>query len=135
MVKAVLRLLCLLLVCLVPVLGGCSSGGGDPARGTGEATPAWARGTPVVPEDRLPPEARRTLRLIDRGGPFPYPKDGSVFRNFERELPERPRGHYREYTVPTPGENDRGARRIVAGADGELFYTDDHYQSFEAVLR
>ena len=64
----------------------------------------------------LPPEARETLALIKRGGPFPFPrKDGSTFGNFENRLPERPRGYYREYTVPTPGSRDRGARRIVAG--------------------
>jgi hypothetical protein len=58
----------------------------------------------------------QTLRLIQQGGPFPYPrKDGSTFGNFERRLPSQPRGYYREYTVPTPGSRDRGARRIIAG--------------------
>jgi ribonuclease T1 len=71
-----------------------------------------------------------TLALIDRGGPFPYAKDGSVFSNRERRLPDRPRGYYREYTVPTPGEGDRGARRIVKGSGGETWYTRDHYGSF-----
>jgi len=73
------------------------------------------------------------LRLIDAGGPFPYERDGSVFGNFERRLPERPRGWYREYTVPTPGEDDRGARRIVRGRDGTSWYTADHYESFARV--
>ncbi|TGB14331.1 ribonuclease N [Streptomyces sp. MZ04] len=84
---------------------------------------------------RLPPEARRTLRLIDDGGPFPYAKDGAVFGNFEGELPKQPRGYYHEYTVRTPGERDRGARRIVTGSGDEIYYTDDHYASFKAVLR
>jgi ribonuclease T1 len=78
----------------------------------------------------LPPEARRTLALIDAGGPFPYARDGSVFRNRERLLPSRPGGYYREYTVQTPGARDRGARRIVAGKGGERYYTADHYRSF-----
>jgi ribonuclease T1 len=90
----------------------------------------------------LPPEAQHTLRLIQRGGPFPYPrKDGSTFGNFEKRLPQQARGYYREYTVPTPGSRDRGARRIVAGegragnvaTSGEYYYTDDHYRSFRRI--
>ena len=86
----------------------------------------------------LPAEAQVTNRLIRRGGPFPYAKDGTVFGNRERLLPPKRRGHYREYTVKTPRSRDRGARRIVCG--GELptepevcFYTDDHYASFARI--
>ena len=91
-----------------------------------------------VPLSSLPPEAQRTLQLIKQGGPFPYPrKDGSTFGNFEKRLPLKPRGHYREYTVPTPGSRDRGARRIVAGSppetSDEYYYTDDHYRSFRRI--
>ncbi|WP_431953009.1 ribonuclease domain-containing protein [Actinacidiphila sp. bgisy167] len=89
----------------------------------------------TVAADTLPPEARETLRLIDAGGPFPYAKDGTVFHNFEGILPARPSDYYREYTVPTPGERDRGARRLVVGAGGEIYYTDDHYKTFRAVRR
>lgn len=89
----------------------------------------------TVPESRLPAEARRTLALIDKGGPFPYAKDGTVFGNFEGRLPKHRRGYYHEYTVPTPGSHDRGPRRIVTGQGGEFYYTDDHYESFRAVLR
>ena len=80
----------------------------------------------------LPPEAIETLALIQRGGPFPYRKDGTTFQNRERLLPAKPRGYYREYTVPTPGARDRGARRIVTGGQPprEWYYTDDHYDSF-----
>ena len=85
----------------------------------------------------LPREARDTLRLIKAGGPFPYEKDGTRFGNRERVLPVRPPEHYTEYTVRTPGERTRGARRIVAGGDprssGEYFYTDDHYKSFRRI--
>ncbi len=90
----------------------------------------------------LPAEAQRTLTLIKRGGPFPYPhKDGSVFGNFERRLPPQARGYYREYTVPTPGSRDRGPRRIVAGrgkdrdvaTSGEYYYTGDHYRTFRRI--
>lgn len=79
----------------------------------------------------LPEEVAETLALIDRGGPFPYAKDGTVFQNREGYLPKRPRGYYREYTVPTPGSRDRGARRLVAGGDGEIYYTGDHYRTFK----
>lgn len=82
----------------------------------------------------LPREGRATIELIRKGGPFPYPqKDGTTFGNFEKRLPLRERGYYREYTVPTPGAKNRGARRIVAGRDGELYYTDDHYNSFKRI--
>ena len=84
----------------------------------------------------LPVQARQTVALIDAGGPFPYAKDGATFNNFEGVLPKRARGYYREYTVRTPGERDRGARRIVTGdRDRELFYTADHYDTFARVQR
>ena len=82
----------------------------------------------------LPPQARDTITLIRNGGPFPYQRDGVVFGNREQQLPARERGWYREYTVRTPGERGRGARRIVAGRDGTLYYTDDHYRSFRRIL-
>jgi len=80
----------------------------------------------------LPPEAVATLKAIERGGPFPYDRDGSVFQNRERRLPDQPRGYYREYTVETPGSRDRGARRLVTGGDPPevFYYTDDHYRTF-----
>ena len=80
----------------------------------------------------LPAQARDTLRLIAAGGPFPYERDGMVFGNFEQRLPARPRGYYHEYTVPTPGAHNRGARRIIAGGQppDEFWYTGDHYESF-----
>jgi ribonuclease T1 len=81
----------------------------------------------------LPKEARATLALIKQGGPFPYRRDGVAFGNFERRLPARERGYYKEYTVPTPGARDRGARRIVAGANGEYYYTADHYRTFRRI--
>ncbi len=81
----------------------------------------------------LPREAHATLALIKAGGPFPYAKDGSTFGNRERLLPPRSRGYYREYTVPTPGARDRGARRIVSGASGEYYYSGDHYNSFRRI--
>ena len=113
---------------------------GSPAAGPGEADAASKpqaqdnpSGLPEVRESALPAEGRRTLVLIRAGGPYRYSQDDQTFGNFERILPRRDRGYYREYTVPTPGESDRGARRIVAGAGGEKYYTDDHYETFRFI--
>ncbi|MDQ1040002.1 ribonuclease T1 [Streptomyces sp. V3I8] len=153
LLRSVPRPLFGLWLCLMVLLTGCASA--DTETGSGAVTsapasapasvpasaqasapvPGWAAGRDTVAEAGLPAEARRTLALIDVGGPFPYAEDGGVFGNRERELPRRERGHYHEYTVRTPGERDRGARRIVTGRDGEVYYTDDHYNSFRAVLR
>ena len=81
----------------------------------------------------LPKEARETLALVRKGGPFPYAKDGAVFGNREGRLPRKKRGYYREYTVKTPGERTRGKRRIVAGRDADYWYTDDHYATFRRI--
>jgi ribonuclease T1 len=112
--------------CLLASLAGLALVATAPAR---EPAPPAVR---EVPAAELPKEARDTLALVKRGGPFPYRKDGSTFGNFEKRLPVRERGYYREYTVPTPGARDRGARRIVAGG-GEYYYTDDHYRSFRRI--
>ncbi|MEU6406516.1 ribonuclease domain-containing protein [Streptomyces sp. NPDC046985] len=147
LLRSVPRALAGLLVALAVLLAGCSASGPAPSGAATSgpaspgphvpalATPSWAQGLGVVRESALPAEARRTLGLIDRGGPFPYSQDGVVFGNFERRLPQRPRGYYHEYTVRTPGSRDRGARRIVTGQGGEIYYTDDHYDSFRAVLK
>jgi ribonuclease T1 len=92
-------------------------------------------GLPWIQVGALPAQARQTLQLIDDGGPYPYDRDGVVFGNFEGVLPQHQRGYYHEYTVPTPGESDRGARRIVTGGEDEFFYTGDHYASFERIAR
>jgi ribonuclease T1 len=92
-------------------------------------------GLPFIAAADLPKEARDTLALIHRGGPYPYPKDGTTFSNRERVLPKHPRGYYREYTVKTPGSRDRGARRVICGGRQQLscYYTADHYASFKII--
>ena len=135
LLRFVPRALAGLLVCLCVLLTGCSSQPGTSTTAPAASTPAWADGMGTVQQSRLPAEARRTLALVDRGGPYPYARDGAVFGNFEGRLPQQRRGYYHEYTVPTPGSRDRGARRIVTGQGGEIYYTDDHYDSFRAVLR
>lgn len=144
-----------LLACLVLLVSGCSTGGGDKggsssttatasATASASATaraekrakvPEWARGMATIRADQLPEQAQQTLRAIDAGGPFPYAKDGTVFGNYEKALPKQKRGYYHEYTVRTPGSKNRGARRIVTGDGRETFYTEDHYRTFKAVLR
>ena len=102
------------------------------------APPALAQFAPSpgvgeVAASQLPPQARDTLARIKKGGPYPYAKDGAVFGNREGRLPRQKRGYYREYTVKTPGERTRGARRIVAGRGGEFWYTEDHYATFRRI--
>jgi guanyl-specific ribonuclease Sa len=97
--------------------------GTDPVSGL-----AWVR------ESALPVQARDTLALIAKGGPYPFPRnDDKTFGNLEGILPKHPSGYYKEYTVITPGSPDRGARRIIVGSGGEKFYTDDHYASFRRI--
>ncbi|UQA96541.1 ribonuclease domain-containing protein [Streptomyces halobius] len=115
--------------------GGSVAGTRSPGGSAESAVPDRAAGMPVVAVGELPAQARDTLRHIDAGGPFPYPKDGAVFGNHERLLPPQPRGYYHEYTVRTPGSRDRGARRLITGDRHETYYTDDHYRTFKAVLR
>lgn len=93
--------------------------------------PDWL---PAIYLDQLPPEALTVIGLIQQNGPFPYDKDGSTFQNREGILPDKNRGYYQEYTVKTPGASNRGARRIVGGNDGELYYTGDHYDSFSWIV-
>lgn len=101
-----------------------------------ETPPPMADATAATPAAAypgfLPAEAIDTLRLIERGGPYPYRQDNGVFGNREGRLPRQSRGYYREYTVETPGSRDRGARRIITGGYPplEYFYTSDHYESF-----
>lgn len=110
----------------------------------GESAPASTEDRTLGPRDggadttpvalsALPPEAARTYALIESDGPYPHPQDGRAFGNREGLLPPRPDGYYREFTVATPGEGDRGARRLVAGRDGDVWWTADHYESFTPV--
>jgi ribonuclease T1 len=81
----------------------------------------------------LPVQARQTVTLIQHGGPFRYPEDGSVYDNRNRRLPAEPLGYYHEYTVPTPGETDRGERRIITARNGSYYWTANHYRSFRRI--
>ena len=87
----------------------------------------------IIAVAELPFEARDILRLIKQHGPFPFPRDGVVFGNYEHRLPQQSRGYYHEYTVRTPGARNRGARRIVCGAPAECYYSNDHYKTFQRI--
>ena len=124
-----------------------------PAAARGDAPPTRSRADEIRIAE-LPAEARETLRLIKRGGPYPHDRDGVAFGNYEKLLPEAQRGHYREYTVSIPGLSHRGTRRIVVGCErqrpgaqspgllhlaycrdgGEFYYTADHYRTFRRVV-
>ena len=113
------------------------AGGGSSARSAPSSAGSASKddsGLPTVQLADLPAEARRTLDLIAAGGPYPYSRDGVVFQNRERLLPRKAGGYYHEYTVPTPGEDDRGPRRIITGKGGERYWTPDHYASFSVIV-
>ncbi len=106
-----------------------------PAPRTGSAA-AWVPTSTAyadVCQSKLPSQARDTLGLIAKGGPYPYRTDGIVFENRESRLPKRGSGYYHEYTVVTPGSGDRGTRRVVTGTSGEEYWTGDHYSSFQQI--
>lgn len=136
----------LVLLALYLLVGGDLDLGGD-EQGTTPTTPTVADPAPqTAPSEVEPPPSgtstggqvseqeaagiAATLRLVESGGPFPHEQDGDTFQNREGLLPEQPQGYYREYTVETPGSDDRGARRLVIGEGGETYYTSDHYESF-----
>ncbi|MDQ3904213.1 MAG: ribonuclease N [Actinomycetota bacterium] len=105
----------------------------DPSPGGRSVAVVSTANRPVRPLSQLPPQAAQVWQQIQHGGPFPYPQDGTVFGNREGRLPARQAGFYREYTVPTPGDHDRGPRRLITGGATELYYTGDHYVRFIAV--
>jgi len=105
---------------------------------TGTAAQASDGQPPTISQQALPAPGVETYRNIQRGGPFPFEKDGVVFGNRERILPLQKRGYYREYTVKTPGSRNRGAQRIVCGGPATTpdacYYTADHYASFRMIV-
>jgi ribonuclease T1 len=130
---------------LIALIAGCSASSEPttaPSTSTATSTAASPgsytgvdpeSGLPWVARSALPPEALATLDEIAAGPPYPYDRDGITFENREGLLPEQEYGYYEEFTVVTPRSADRGARRIVWGLQDELYYTDDHYQSFERI--
>ena len=56
---------------------------------------------------------------------------GDRFGNYEGLLPEADGRTYTECGIDTLGADSRGAKRIVFSNDGLIYYTEDHYKSFE----
>jgi ribonuclease T1 len=132
----VTKILLALLIAVLGTIGLAATGSAAPASHVtapaASATCGDTSGFRRVALSSLPPEATRTVRLIQSNGPFPYPQDGAVFGNREGHLPPCSYGYYHEYTVVTPGSPTRGARRIITGGPA-YFYTADHYRSFVLV--
>ncbi|MFF7988326.1 ribonuclease [Kitasatospora xanthocidica] len=106
------------------------AGGGTAPAGT------WVPADPALADvcrTKLPSQAQDTLGLIAKGGPYPYNRDGIVFENRESRLPRKADGYYHEFTVVTPGSNDRGTRRVVTGNSGEQYWSADHYATFQEI--
>lgn len=76
-------------------------------------------------------ELAATVARIRRNERLHFPNDGTVFQNRERRLPRKPPGYYHEFVHPTPGMSGPGPQRIVTGDNGELYYTPDHYRTFQ----
>lgn len=119
-----------LILAAAVTLGIAACGNASHGSVTASASSGVTSGIQDISVAQLPAQARQTLKLIEAGGPYPYRQDGTVFQNREKLLPPEPTGYYREFTVVAPGARDRGPQRIIAGIDGERYYTPDHYQSF-----
>ncbi len=123
--------------CLAVIVGMLALSG--PAAAQRDNAPGAAQGRVQmsladISVNALPPEARETLRLIEKGGPYAFDRDGIVFGNFEKRLPIKERGYYHEFTVRTPGVRHRGERRVVTGKGSENYYSDDHYKTFKRIV-
>lgn len=56
---------------------------------------------------------------------------GDRFGNREKKLPEKTGRKYYECDIDTLGRKNRGARRIIYSSDGLIYYTKDHYKSYQ----
>ncbi|MEM7205997.1 MAG: ribonuclease domain-containing protein [Planctomycetota bacterium] len=104
-----------------------------PAEPDPEATAASEPSSVMVRGPDGPVDIGPTLERIEKGVKHSHRNDGSTFQNRERRLPIKARGYYREYVHPTPGQRGPGAQRVVLGKEGEIYYTPDHYRSFQRV--
>lgn len=133
MTNITLRAVKVLFALVIGLVGVAAPSAAEPGAISIQAACGDTSGFTRVNLSALPSQATDTVRLIQRGGPYPYRQDGSVFQNREKRLPLCSASYYREYTVKTPGSSTRGARRIVKGNGGEYFYTADHYATFRFV--
>lgn len=135
------RLVVVLVALVAAFTMGFATSGCTPTNSTGSSTPVAASektdpasGLAWINESALNAQAKQTLQLIRQGGPYPYPRNDNVtYYNNNHVLPKKSSGYYREYTVKTPGASNRGTRRIIKGKGGELYYTADHYNTFQRI--
>ena len=85
---------------------------------------------------KLPKNFIKKSELGWEGGSLePYAPGRSIggdrFGNYEGLLPEAEGRRYTECDIDTMGRSSRGAKRIVFSNDGLIYYTGDHYKSFE----
>ena len=90
----------------------------------------------MLPEDGTYTSKEDVEKLGWEGGSLePYAPGmcigGSHFGNYEGLLPEKEGRTYTECDIDTLGAEKRGAKRIVFSNDGLIYYTEDHYESFE----
>ena len=106
---------------------------------TTQAPPAQETSTPTAPAPReslpdSPPYTKAEARDLgwSGGGLDDYLEGacigGDTFGNREGLLPD---GKYHECDIDTLGADSRGAKRLVWDEDGNIYYTADHYESFE----
>jgi guanyl-specific ribonuclease Sa len=74
-----------------------------------------------------------TLKRIENGEIDPHRNDGAIFKNREGLLPKRDEGYYKEYVYRESGSISPGEKRVIVGRDGDVYFTRDHYDSFERI--
>ncbi len=74
-----------------------------------------------------------TLDRIAAGKKLSFRNDGIVFQNREGRLPKKESGFYHEWVHPTKGLGGPGPQRVVTGKGGEIYYTHDHYRTFQKI--
>lgn len=78
-------------------------------------------------------KVEKTLDRIKRGEMDAHENDGTIFRNREQLLPKHDAEYYREYVYRPDGAESVGAERVIVGRDGDVYYTPDHYKSFQRI--
>ncbi|HEY5907691.1 MAG TPA: ribonuclease domain-containing protein [Vicinamibacteria bacterium] len=104
------------------------------AAGAGTSKPALKS----LGRSRLDAQVKKVVESMDLVGRPPTGvveggrkgKERAVFQNFERRLPVKAAGYYRECDVWPRGTSGRGPERLVFGREAEVYYSKDHYKSF-----
>ena len=101
---------------------------------TAEDVSAYLAAFGQLPKNFITKNEARSLGW-DGGGLEPYAPGmcigGDKFGNYEGLLPEEAGRQYYECDINTLGADSRGAERLVYSSDGLIYYTEDHYESFE----